>query len=44
MAAYVIGDIKVTDPDTYAKYAAGFPPPVRLTGAGIWCGAWANVR
>jgi uncharacterized protein (DUF1330 family) len=25
MAAYVIGDIKVTDPDTYAEYAAGVP-------------------
>ena len=26
MAAYVIGDIKVTDPDTYARYAARVPP------------------
>ena len=25
MAAYVIGDIKVTDPETYAEYAAGVP-------------------
>ena len=25
MAAYVIGDIKVTDPDVYAEYAAGVP-------------------
>ena len=25
MAAYVIGDIKVTDPATYAEYAAGVP-------------------
>ena len=25
MAAYVIGDIKITDPDTYAKYAARVP-------------------
>ncbi|MCI0788835.1 MAG: DUF1330 domain-containing protein, partial [Chloroflexi bacterium] len=25
MSAYVIGDIKVTDPETYAKYAARVP-------------------
>ena len=25
MSAYVIGDIKVSDPDTYARYAAGVP-------------------
>ena len=25
MAAYVIGDINVTDSETYAKYAAGVP-------------------
>ena len=27
-AAYLIGDIEVTDPDTYAKYAAGVPETV----------------
>ena len=25
MSAYVIGDINVTDPDTFAKYAAAVP-------------------
>ncbi len=28
MAAYLIADIEVTDPDTYAKYAAGVPATV----------------
>ena len=29
---YLIGDIEVTDPDTYAKYAAGVPATVALYG------------
>jgi uncharacterized protein (DUF1330 family) len=29
---YLIGDIEVTDPDTYAKYAAGVPETVALYG------------
>lgn len=29
---YFIGDIEVTDPDTYAKYAAGVPETVALYG------------
>ena len=32
MAAYVIGDIEVTDPETYAKYAAGVPETVAAFG------------
>ena len=32
MAAYLIGDIDVTDPDTYAKYAAGVPETVAAYG------------
>ena len=31
-AAYLIGDIEVTDPDTYAKYAAGVPDTVAAYG------------
>ena len=31
-AGYLIGDIEVTDPDTYAKYAAGVPETVALYG------------
>ncbi len=31
-AAYLIGDIDVTDPDTYAKYAAGVPDTVAAYG------------
>ena len=32
MAAYVIGDIEVTDPEAYAKYAAGVPETVAAFG------------
>jgi len=31
-AAYLVGDIEVTDPDTYAKYAAGVPDTVAAYG------------
>lgn len=31
-AGYLIGDIEVTDPDTYAKYAAGVPDTVAAYG------------
>ena len=31
-AAYVIGDIKVTDPDTYEKYRAGVPATIAAHG------------
>ncbi|MCI0864470.1 MAG: DUF1330 domain-containing protein [Chloroflexi bacterium] len=32
MSAYMIGDIKVTDPETYAKYAAGVPATTEAFG------------
>ena len=32
MAGYLIGDIEVTDPETYAKYAAGVPATVAAFG------------
>ena len=32
MAAYLIADIEVTAPDTYAKYAAGVPTTVAAIG------------
>ena len=32
MAAYLIGDIEVTDPDTYEKYRAGVPATVAAYG------------
>ena len=31
-AAYLVGDIEVTDPDNYAKYAAGVPDTVAAYG------------
>ena len=31
-AGYLIGDIEVTDPDTYAKYAAGVPATIAAYG------------
>jgi len=31
-AAYLVGDIEVTDPDAYAKYAAGVPDTVAAYG------------
>ena len=33
MSAYVIGDIKVTDPDTYANYAAQVPATTEAYGS-----------
>ena len=32
MAAYLIGDIEVTDPDTYERYRAGVPATVAAFG------------
>ena len=32
MAAYLIGDIEVTEPDTYEKYRAGVPATVAAYG------------
>ena len=32
MAAYAIGDIEITDPDTFAKYSAGVPATVAAYG------------
>ncbi len=32
MAAYVIVDVKVTDPETYERYKAGVPPTLAKYG------------
>ena len=32
MAAYLIGDIEVTDPETYEKYRAGVPATIAAYG------------
>ena len=53
MSAYVIGDINVTDPETYAKYAAGVPATVAAFGGTylirgasgeVFEGSWAPKR
>ncbi len=50
---YLVGDIEVTDPDTYAKYAAGVPATVAAFGGTylvrgasgeVFEGSWAPKR
>ena len=52
-AAYLIGDIEVTDPEAYAKYSAGVPATIAAFGgkflvrgaqADVAEGTWASKR
>ncbi len=44
MPAYVIGDITITDPDTYAEYAARVPATCEKYGVKYLVRGVASVR